>query len=140
MEPPRRCSPPPTLRTVLDEDARAALAATRFADVRWVAETGSTNADALALARQGAPEGIVLVADHQTAGRGRQGRTWEAPRGASLLVTVLLRPRAGVAGLTTMAVAVAAAEGVDDVAGFAPRIKWPNDLVWPGDGSGPDRK
>ncbi|MEQ1788563.1 MAG: biotin--[acetyl-CoA-carboxylase] ligase, partial [Acidimicrobiales bacterium] len=47
----------------------------RFADVRWVAETGSTNADAMELARQGEPEGIVLVADHQTAGRGRAGRT-----------------------------------------------------------------
>ena len=66
------------------ERARSALAAgpARFADVRWVAETGSTNADALALARDGAPEGIVLVADHQTAGRGRLGRTWEAPPGA----------------------------------------------------------
>src|SRR3954469_17377079 len=120
--------------------ARRALGGTRFADVRWVDETGSTNADALALARQGAPEGIVLVADHQTAGRGRQGRTWEAPPGASLLVSVLLRPPAAVAGLTTMAVAVAAAEGMEEVTGFAPRIKWPNDLVWPGDGSAPDRK
>jgi BirA family biotin operon repressor/biotin-[acetyl-CoA-carboxylase] ligase len=120
--------------------ARRALAGTPFADVRWVDETGSTNADALALARQGAPEGIVLVADHQTAGRGRQGRTWEAPAAASLLVSVLLRPPAEVAGLVTMAVSVAAATAVQQVAGFAPRIKWPNDLVWPGDGSAPDRK
>ena len=125
---------------MLDDDATAALAGTRFADVRWVAETGSTNADALELARAGAPEGIVLVADHQTAGRGRQGRTWSAPPGASLLTTVLLRPPAAVAGLATMAVAVSAAEAVSVVAGFVPRLKWPNDLVWPGDGSGPDRK
>jgi BirA family biotin operon repressor/biotin-[acetyl-CoA-carboxylase] ligase len=88
--------------------ARRALAGSRFADVRWVPETGSTNADALLLARDGEPEGIVLVADHQTAGRGRQGRTWEAPPEASLLVTVLLRPPAEVAGLVTMAVSVAA--------------------------------
>ena len=53
--------------------ARAQLAGGRFADVRWVAETDSTNADALDLARDGAPEGIVVVADHQTAGRGRPG-------------------------------------------------------------------
>ena len=123
--------------------ARTALAdgsGARFADVRWVAETGSTNADAMALARQGAPEGIVLVADHQTAGRGRAGRTWTAPPGAGLLLSVLLRPPAAVVDLCTMAVAVAAADAVEQVAGFAPRLKWPNDLVWPGDGSGADRK
>lgn len=112
----------------------------RFADVRWVAETGSTNADAMGLVRDGAPEGIVLVADHQTAGRGRRGRSWEAPPGAGLLMTVLLRPPAAVVDLCTMAVALAAAEAVTEVAGFEPRLKWPNDLVWPGDGSAPDRK
>jgi BirA family biotin operon repressor/biotin-[acetyl-CoA-carboxylase] ligase len=120
--------------------AKRALAGSRFADVRWVDLTGSTNADLLALARSGAPEGIVLVADHQTAGRGRQGRVWTAPPGASLLLSVLLRPSAAAAGRTTMAVAVAAAEAVHELAGFQPRLKWPNDLVWPGDGSTPDRK
>lgn len=120
--------------------AREALAGTRFGDVRWVAETGSTNADALELARAGEPEGIVLVADHQTAGRGRLGRTWTAPIGGSMLTTILLRPPAAVAPATTMAVALSAAEAVEAVAGVAPRLKWPNDLVWPGDGTGPDRK
>ena len=122
------------------QQARDALAGTRFADVRWVAETGSTNADVLALARDGEPEGIVVVADHQTAGRGRLGRTWEAPPDASLLCTVLLRPPAAVAGAATMATAVAAADAVAELTGTAPRLKWPNDLVWPGDGSGADRK
>src|SRR3954470_13710961 len=65
--------------------AKRALAGTRFAHVQWVAETGSTNADLVALARAGAPEGTVLVADHQTAGRGRADRTWTAPSGSSLL-------------------------------------------------------
>lgn len=123
--------------------ARSALAsgaASRFADVRWVEVTGSTNVDAMELARQGAPEGIVLVADHQSAGRGRAGRTWTAPPGAGLLVSMLLRPPAAMVDLCTMAVAVAAAEATERVAGFAPRLKWPNDLVWPGDGSAPDRK
>ncbi len=124
----------------LGQQARDALAGTRFADVRWVAETGSTNADALALGRNGDPEGIVLVADHQTAGRGRLGRTWQAPVGGSLLCTVLLRPPAAVAGSTTMAVAVAASDAVADLTGVRPRLKWPNDLVWPGDDSAPDRK
>lgn len=120
--------------------ARSALVGTRFADVRWVAETGSTNTDALELGRQGEPEGIVVVADHQTAGRGRLGRRWEAPAGASLLCTILLRPPAAVAGLTTMAVAVSAAEAAEELTGRRPRLKWPNDLVWPGDGTAPDRK
>ena len=105
-----------------------------------MAQTGSTNADALELARQGEAEGVVLVADHQTAGRGRLGRTWQAPVGGSLLCTILLRPPAAVAPATTMAVAVAASEAISDLTGHAPRLKWPNDLVWPGDGSGPDRK
>jgi BirA family biotin operon repressor/biotin-[acetyl-CoA-carboxylase] ligase len=107
----------------------AAGDATRFSDVRWVAETGSTNADALALARDGAPEGIVIVADHQTAGRGRRSRTWVAPPGGSLLVSVLLRPRAPVADATTMAAALAMAEAVADTTGVDARLKWPNDLV-----------
>jgi BirA family biotin operon repressor/biotin-[acetyl-CoA-carboxylase] ligase len=125
------------------ERARSTLltgAGARFADVRWVPETGSTNVDALELARQGAPEGIALVADYQSAGRGRAGRTWEAPPDASLLVSVLLRPPARAMPACTMAMAVAAAEAVQAVAGFSPRIKWPNDLVWPGDGSALDRK
>src|SRR5262245_35424713 len=111
----------------------------RFADVRWVDETGSTNADLLELARDGAPEGIVLAADHQTAGRGRQSRSWVAPPGSSLLVSVLLRPDSSEVNRCTMALAVAAAEAVEAVAGFAPRLKWPNARVWPGDGTGLDR-
>ena len=123
--------------------ARSALPGTsgaRFADVRWVAETGSTNADAMALARGGEPEGVVVVADHQTAGRGRAGRTWSAPSGASLLASVLLRPPAAAAEACSTALALAAAEAVEEVGGFVPRLKWPNDLVWPGDGSADDRK
>lgn len=122
------------------EIARSALVGSRFADVRWVAETGSTNADALELGRQGEAEGVVLVADHQTAGRGRLGRTWQAPVGGSLLCTILLRPPSSIAASTTMAVAVAASDAVADLTGHRPRLKWPNDLVWPGDGSGSDRK
>lgn len=109
--------------------ARAALAGTRFADVRWVATTGSTNADVMALARDGAPEGIVVVADHQSAGRGRRDRRWVAPPGGSLLLSVLLRPPARVAGAVTMAAALAMAEAAERVAGVPARLKWPNDLV-----------
>jgi BirA family biotin operon repressor/biotin-[acetyl-CoA-carboxylase] ligase len=118
----------------LGDRAQAALAGSRFADVRWVASTGSTNADALALARDGAPEGVVVVADHQTAGRGRYDRAWVAPPGGSLLVSVVLRPPSPVASTATMATAVAMAEAVEEVAGVSPGLKWPNDLVVAGEG------
>jgi BirA family biotin operon repressor/biotin-[acetyl-CoA-carboxylase] ligase len=118
----------------LGDRARAALAGSRFADVRWVASTGSTNADALALARDGAPEGVAVVADYQTAGRGRYDRAWVAPPGGSLLVSVLLRPPASVAATATMAAAVAMAEAVEEVAGVIAGLKWPNDLVMAGEG------
>jgi BirA family transcriptional regulator, biotin operon repressor / biotin---[acetyl-CoA-carboxylase] ligase len=104
----------------------------RFADARWVEETDSTNSQLLAAARAGAPEGRVLVADHQTAGRGRLGRRWESPAGASLLVSVLLRPDLppGRAHLVTMAAALAAFDAVEQLTGQRPSLKWPNDLVY----------
>lgn len=121
--------------------ARSALAGSRFADVRHVAETGSTNTDLLGLARDGSPEGVVIVADHQTAGRGRLGRTWAAPPGSSLLMSILLRPSLGAEQLfpATMAVGLSAVEACGDVAGVVPRLKWPNDLIV-GAGDGPALK
>ncbi|HEV8296065.1 MAG TPA: biotin--[acetyl-CoA-carboxylase] ligase [Acidimicrobiales bacterium] len=98
--------------------------------IEYVAETGSTNADVLARASAGEPAGLVLVADHQTAGRGRLDRRWQAPPGASLLMSVLFRPR-GPAGLwhrCLTAVAVAACDACASF-GVVARIKWPNDLV-----------
>ncbi len=110
---------------------------TRFNDVRRVAEIGSTNVELLALARQGAAEGTVLVADHQSAGKGRLGRVWQAPPGASLLVSILLRPPVGLdrAHLFTIAAALAAADACSAVAGVRPDLKWPNDLVVEREGS-----
>ncbi len=100
-------------------------------EVRWFDSLDSTNRYVLDEARRGAPEGLVAVADFQTAGRGRRGRGWEAPPGASLLVSVLLRPSLAPerTPLVSMACGVAMAEAVTRVAGFAPRLKWPNDLV-----------
>ncbi|MBP5321787.1 MAG: biotin--[acetyl-CoA-carboxylase] ligase [Kiritimatiellae bacterium] len=116
---------------------RAALTTRRFGRVcRWLAETGSTNHDALAWAAQEAPDGAVVTADAQTAGRGRLSRVWFSPPGKNLYVSLILRP--GIedpARLATLPL----------IAGFAlaealaarlptcrPRIKWPNDL-WLGD-------
>ena len=111
--------------------ATSGVPGTRFVDVRWVSETGSTNRDLLQAAAEGAPEGLVLVADHQIAGRGRLDRTWIAPAGASLLVSVLLRPAVDPEDLflLTLACGLAACEAVAEVAGIQPGLKWPNDLV-----------
>jgi len=111
---------------------RDLAASTRFHDVRELAEVDSTNRYLLDLARAGAPEGTVVVADHQTAGRGRLGRTWEAPPGSGLLVSVLLRPSLAPQRrwLVTAAVALAAADACQAAAGGPrPAIKWPNDLL-----------
>ena len=106
------------------------LAGTVFGPVRFVAGTTSTNADLLGEARAGAPEGRVLVADHQTAGRGRRGRSWVAPAGSALLASVLLRPRAGSAALTLLspAVGLAVRDACAD-AGADVQLKWPNDVI-----------
>ena len=99
--------------------------------MRRLAEVDSTNRAAMRLARSGAPEGLVVVADRQTAGRGRRGRTWEAAAGSSLLVSVLLRPDlpAGRLHLAVALAALAASDACAQEAGFRPGLKWPNDLV-----------
>jgi BirA family transcriptional regulator, biotin operon repressor / biotin---[acetyl-CoA-carboxylase] ligase len=99
---------------------------------RYVESTGSTNADLMAEADQGAPEWAVLVAGHQRAGRGRLGRTWEEPPGSSLLVSVLLRPSMPPADapLASLAAGLAVAEAVGSTAGgLTVRCEWPNDVV-----------
>ncbi len=119
------------------------MSQTGFTDVRRFASIDSTNRYLLDEARAGAPEGVVAVADHQTAGRGRLGRRWEAPPGTNLLLSVLLRPELAVGQrhLATTAVALAAVDAIETgvmagvsgsggpfpVSGIG--IKWPNDLV-----------
>ncbi|CAB4947980.1 unannotated protein [freshwater metagenome] len=111
--------------------ATSAIPGTRFTDIRWVAETGSTNADLMEQARSGAADGLVLVADHQHSGRGRLDRSWVAPPGSSLLVSVLLRDQldATTVFLLPAAVGVASVEACAEVAGVTAGLKWPNDLV-----------
>lgn len=100
-------------------------------EIRHFPSIDSTNRYLLDEARAGAPDGLVAVADHQRAGRGRLGRTWEAAPGSSLLVSVLLRPALAPEQLGRCATAagLALAEAVEEVAGIAPGLKWPNDLV-----------
>ncbi len=100
-------------------------------EIRWLDEVDSTNTYVRDRAHEGAPEGLVAVADYQTAGRGRLDRRWESPRGANLLASLLLRPRCdgGHVHLCTGAVALAAADACREVAGVEPVLKWPNDLL-----------
>jgi BirA family transcriptional regulator, biotin operon repressor / biotin---[acetyl-CoA-carboxylase] ligase len=110
-----------------------AMSSTRFTDVRRFDSIDSTNRYLLAEARSGAPEGVVAVADFQTAGRGRLGRRWEAPAGSNLLLSALLRPELPVVErhLSAAAMALAAADSSDRVAGVDLGLKWPNDLLGP---------
>src|SRR6516165_1419427 len=101
-------------------------------EVRAVAETGSSNADLLAAAGAGAAEGTVLMAEAQTAGRGRLGRRWASPPRAGLTFSVLLRPDgvpAALLGWLPLLAGVAAAASVRAVAAVDATLKWPNDVL-----------
>jgi BirA family biotin operon repressor/biotin-[acetyl-CoA-carboxylase] ligase len=101
-------------------------------DVEVVESTGSTNADLLARALPGEPEGLVLATEHQRAGRGRMGRTWTTPPRAALTFSLLVRPaevppaRRGWLPLLT---GVAVVEAITIVTGVHTRLKWPNDVL-----------
>lgn len=92
---------------------------------------GSTNDLAKELGRQGAPEGTLVVAEAQDAGRGRLGRSWASPAGVGLYASLILRPLQPPAELPrlTLTAAVAAARALERTVGVSPGIKWPNDLL-----------
>ena len=101
------------------------------AHFHWVSETGSTNDDLKALAKQGAPHGTVLIADRQSGGHGRMGRSFHSPEGVGIYMSILLRPACSPVELMhlTCAAAVAMCDAVEDAVGLRPGIKWTNDLV-----------
>jgi BirA family biotin operon repressor/biotin-[acetyl-CoA-carboxylase] ligase len=97
-----------------------------------VRQTGSTNADLLDLATRGLEPGAILVAEEQTAGRGRLGRSWVSPPGASLMFSVLLRPQAippARRGWLPLLAGIATATAVRALTGLDARLKWPNDVL-----------
>lgn len=100
--------------------------------LHWFDTIGSTNDRLKEMARQGAPHGTVLIADHQTGGHGRMGRSFQSPIGMGVYMSILLRPDCPAAELMhlTCAAAVAMCDAVQNAAGFRPGIKWTNDLVW----------
>lgn len=97
----------------------------------FLPEVGSTNDQLKQLARQGAPQGAVLMAGRQTGGHGRMGRSFHSPQGAGVYLSMLLRPDCAPLELMhlTCAVAVAMCDAVEAAAQFRPGIKWTNDLV-----------
>ncbi len=97
-------------------------------DLRYYPTTGSTMDVARALAEAGAPEGVTVVADEQTAGRGRLGRAWVAPPGVNLYVSILVRPAPTAMKRLGMVAPLAVAEAVAAVGGPAVTFKWPNDV------------
>lgn len=103
----------------------------RWADVRVVASTGSTNADLADAARAGAAPGTVLISAHQSAGRGRLARRWEAPPDTSVACSVLVAPRRSVAewGWLPLIVGMAVVDGVRGASGLDAGLKWPNDVL-----------
>ena len=123
----------------LPEDLAEALSRVRLgrlgAPVFFFTTIGSTNDVASALAASGDREGAIVIADAQTAGRGRRGRTWFSPPGAGLYVSVVLAPARATltpdraTALLTLAAGVALAEAVERATGLSPGIKWPNDLL-----------
>jgi len=121
---------------------RALIAPTGpWARLELRAETGSTNADVAEAARAGEPEGLVVVAERQTAGRGRRGRVWQSPPRAGIATSVLLRPGDAVPdrgwlpatptgyGWLPLLAGVALVEAVARLAELEATLKWPNDLL-----------
>jgi BirA family transcriptional regulator, biotin operon repressor / biotin---[acetyl-CoA-carboxylase] ligase len=94
----------------------------------WFESIGSTNDRALAWAEDGADEGCIVLADAQSAGRGRLGRTWASPAGAGIYVSLVLRPAAHAIPLLTMAAGLGVSDGVAAATGLQTHVKWPNDV------------
>ncbi len=116
---------------VTPEEVQPGLRTRRFGrQIEYRESVGSTNDLAKQLARSGAPEGLLVVADEQTTGKGRLGRSWCTPKGSAIAMSLLLRPPLPpyLAPRITLVAAVAVSDAVRAVTGLPASIKWPNDL------------
>jgi BirA family biotin operon repressor/biotin-[acetyl-CoA-carboxylase] ligase len=116
----------------LESSSETGLAGSIFAgNLHFSAVTGSTNSDAVAAARNGAPHGSAYFADEQIAGRGRGDHGWHSAAGEGLYVSVLLRPRLTAARLPLipLAAGLAAAQAIGAAAALTVDLRWPNDLL-----------
>lgn len=114
------------------ENLKALLSPEEWARVRYYEVVGSTNTEAKALAAQGAPHGTVLIADSQTGGRGRLGRSFASPSGKGVYLSMILQPQVPAEQLMhlTCWAGVAACDAIEKSTGLHPKIKWINDLIY----------
>ncbi|HEY5901320.1 MAG TPA: biotin--[acetyl-CoA-carboxylase] ligase, partial [Anaerolineales bacterium] len=117
-----------------EKTLRAALRDLHLGELRFFPTLSSTNDEALAWAAQGAPDLSVVVADEQTAGRGREGRKWFTPPGAALAFSLLMRPAQPETAYFPRVVGLAALSVLEALRGFSltAQIKWPNDVLLDG--------
>lgn len=103
-------------------------------EILYLPVIDSTNTRAKQLAEEGYPNGTVVIAERQEAGRGRRGRTWESPDGDGIFMTLMLRPdiKPDNASMLTLVTALAVAAAIRKCTGRAAGIKWPNDIVMNG--------
>ena len=118
------------VQTDLDLEALSASLTNRFIGSRIIHHDSisSTMDEARREAEVGAPEGTVVIAEEQTAGRGRFSRTWVSPKGLNLLFSILLRPEPASVPRISMASSLAVAKAIQNFTGLVPTIKWPNDV------------
>lgn len=120
---------------MIPEEYAAALAALRderpdaAVDVRWHASLPSTMDVAASMVHEGAAHGVVVLAEQQTAGRGRRGATWQSPPGAGLYFSFVARQAGANLSMLTLAAGVAVREGIVASSGLSADLKWPNDLI-----------
>lgn len=97
-------------------------------------ETSSTNEIAERLGKDGVPEGVIVISEHQTRGRGRLGRRWQSSKGKGILMSVLLRPSLSPPQATRLTIigATAISRAIQRLSGLSPSIKWPNDVMLKG--------
>ena len=118
---------------ILSQSEIASRLQTKWAGKKlyYVDSTGSTNTDAKRFAEEGDPHGTTVVADMQTAGKGRRGRKWQSPSGINTYFTILLKPdfAPDKASMLTLVMALSVAEAIEEVTELKAEIKWPNDIV-----------
>jgi len=129
----------PTMERLSPETIKTGLV-TEFMgqEVVYYQSIGSTNEAAKELAAQGAPQGTLVIADEQTAGKGRRGRSWLAPPGSSLLISLIFYPRLTLSQMPrlTMASSLAVACAIEEISSLSVHFKWPNDILLRGKKAG----
>lgn len=121
---------------IMDKTELESIHATEWAgcEIYYFGSIDSTNTKAKELAEEGHPSGMLVVADRQTAGKGRRGRSWESPSGIGIFMTLMLKPEINPnhASMLTLVAAMATTRAIRRVTGVPAMIKWPNDIVMNG--------